>query len=452
MDGAQAGTIALAALKATGSVASISAIGVALAWKGKLDKVGLKALGTLTFWLILPSLTFTSVGGGMSIEYWQEFWGLFLFGVAICLVGFLVGRAIVPLSGVSRAFKPWFVLACAFPNIFAIPLVYIEAICRRENEDPSAAESCINEGNQRLFTFIMFFPILLYGFGGSYAMSHAAIEQEKLDCTDPEKIPDEENAGGPKSDAESPSCPTAEIASVEGADTNLKELDAPETSVADEQSATNDVKQISSLPSVSMALDSLINNKDVGSVRWQFRVSVLENPPVISTILAVIVAAAKPLQGLLFGTDAPLQFFTNGLYVIGKACPCVTNIVMAANLGLQMKKMTRWSDIFGGPQMGISRRTLLTLVFAKMVVMPVVIFTVIVNILPFLPADRWYQLLLFMEAATPTANNVVMLATVLGEQDAAQLLALTTIVQFVIFLPISTLCTASGLGMTRHLV
>merc|ERR1712232_133294 len=59
----------------------------------------------------------------------------------------------------------------------------------------------------------------------------------------------------------------------------------------------------------------------VGSLRWQLRVIILENPPVLATLAAVIVAAALPLQKLFFGTSAPLQFATIGLLIIGKATP-----------------------------------------------------------------------------------------------------------------------------------
>jgi predicted permease len=190
----------------------------------------------------------------------------------------------------------------------------------------------------------------------------------------------------------------------------------------------------------------------VGGWRWQFKVIVLENPPVVATIIGIAVAMLPPVQMLLFGKSAPLQFVTNAFAVVGKATPCVTNIVMAASLGLQLKKCKRWADVLGGESMGISRRTLLTLVFAKMVIVPAVTFCSVWFLQDSLPEDRWYRLLLFMECATPTANNVVVLANILGDQDAAQLLALTTISQFAIFLPVSTLITAVGLGMTDHLV
>merc|ERR1712196_426787 len=99
---------------------------------------------------------------------------------------------------------------------------------------------------------------------------------------------------------------------------------------------------------------------------------------------------------------------------------------MAASLGLQLKKCKRWGDVLGGEGTGLSRRTLAMLVISKMVLMPAAIFCVVWFLQDHLPMDRWYRLLLFMECAMPTANNLVVLANILGDQDAAQLLALTT--------------------------
>merc|ERR1712048_191791 len=159
--------------------------------------------------------------------------------------------------------------------------------------------------------------------------------------------------------------------------------------------------------------------------------SVLENPPVLGTLIGVLVAAIPPARNLLVGSDAPLQFISNGLIVLGKGCPCATNLTMAASLGLQLKKLKSWRDVLGGGSSGISRRTLMFLVFGKIIVTPALIFCLLLIFHEELPPDRWFRLLLFMETCTPTANNVVTLATVLQDQDAAQLLALTTIAQFI---------------------
>jgi len=189
----------------------------------------------------------------------------------------------------------------------------------------------------------------------------------------------------------------------------------------------------------------------VGSCYWQLRVILLENPPVMATLVAVVVALLEPVQKILYGPDAPLQFVTNALSVLGKAVPCLTNITMAASLGCHLMKLERFSDILGGPKAGISRWTLFVLVATKMLLIPSIYFLILIQVHDLLPEDRWYRLLLFIEAETPTANNVVLLANVLGESESAQILALTSVTQLVFFLPISTVFTAAGLAMTDKL-
>merc|ERR1712008_166483 len=87
---------------------------------------------------------------------------------------------------------------------------------------------------------------------------------------------------------------------------------------------------------------------DVTNCRWQLRAIFLDNPPVLATVAAIVVALVSPLQSLLFGSSAPLQFITNAFAVIAKAAPCVTNTTMAASLGCQLLKLKRCSDVFGG--------------------------------------------------------------------------------------------------------
>ena len=100
---------------------------------------------------------------------------------------------------------------------------------------------------------------------------------------------------------------------------------------------------------------------------------------------------------VLYGPDAPFQFITNALQIIGKATPCVTNVTMAASLGLQLMKLDRFSDIFGGPKAGISHRTLFMLVITKMLLIPAIYFAILTQVQDSLPEDRWYRLLLFIE-------------------------------------------------------
>lgn len=422
------GDVVIAACKATASVGCLSVMGILLAWRGILDQNGLKIISRLGQQLIIPCLTFTSISGNMSVPYFEQNWGLVAAGIAMIALGGLIGRLVVNISGARPTFRPWFVLACTFPNVFAIPLVFIEAICRGEMATTSLAEECIAEASTRLFTLIMFFPVLVYGFGAVYAK----VSLNNLPRDAPVTI----------------STSTQQRHADEPASSEKKEvsdLQQEELAVATETFSGG--KEANCAPQPAKPSSAV----RVGSCYWQFRVILLENPPVIATIAAIAVALLKPMREFLYGPSAPLQFVTNAVAVVGKAAPCVTNITMAASLGCQLMKLSRISDILGGGMSGISRWTLFVLVATKMLLIPAIYFTILTQVVDSLPEDRWYRLLLFIEAETPTANNVVLLANVLGESESAQILALCTVTQLVFFLPLSTVFTAAGLALTDDL-
>jgi len=474
----------LAACKATASVGVISVMGIMLAWHGVLDSSGLKLLGSLAQKLIIPCLCFNSIAGNMSPAYLQDNWGLVVGGFAIIAIGNIVGHLLLPFAHVKPTFRPWFVLGCTFPNIFAIPLVFIEAICRDESESASQAEDCIAHASTRLFTFVMFFPLMVYGFGAVYAQrslaalsdaktSTSGLVQQQNGCIDAVEGETELAPAGDMTASNSFSSPVRKQCSGLGfccpfwclnsacwSHDQVKPTKDP--SHAHGTGASDDVSGIMPQPKTEKAPTAVrettlsqrveaASDLDVTSCRWQLRAILLHNPPVLATVAAIAVALVSPLQSMLFGSSASLQFATNAFAVIGKAAPCVTNTAMAASLGCQLMKLQRFSDVFGGKNAGISRRTLGMLVFGKMIIIPAIFVVILILMQDSLPRDRWYRLILFIEAETPTANNVVLLATILGEVESAQILALCTVTQLVIFLPLSTLFVAVGLAMTDGL-
>ena len=75
---------------------------------------------------------------------------------------------------------PWYVLSITVPNMIAIPLVLMEAICRQMESPHFTAAECANAQTMRLFTVtVTYSPIVWIGFY-SYAESYAAAPADLL--------------------------------------------------------------------------------------------------------------------------------------------------------------------------------------------------------------------------------------------------------------------------------
>merc|ERR1712070_579882 len=105
-------------------------------------------------------------------------------------------------------------------------------------------------------------------------------------------------------------------------------------------------------------------------------------------------------------------------------------------------------DLLGGADVGISRRTMLTLVISKIIIMLSLFFGIILLVLDTMPEERWTRLVLFIQSIGPTAPMMVVLAQVMGKPQDAQLISLSIIPQFLLFLPVSLFFVTSGLNYT----
>jgi len=134
-------------------------------------------------------------------------------------------------------------------------------------------------------------------------------------------------------------------------------------------------------------------------------------PPVIAALLGMAVAFAEPVRGVLVDTrdrngDAPLQWLFNGMAKIGAAAVPVNMLILG-------------NSVAKGANSSISLRTALAVAIAKMVIMPLLglglaLVMKSVQLIPDGPDDSFY-LVTMLVSATPTANNVMVMAELAGE-------------------------------------
>lgn len=159
---------------------------------------------------------------------------------------------------------------------------------------------------------------------------------------------------------------------------------------------------------------------------------VVFTPPVIAVILGAVVGIVKPLRNLLvdyndFDNDMPLQWGFNAVTSFGQAAVPLNMMI----LGAALANIPSFSSIHWPS-------TLLT-AFCKLVVCPAVAFCVVGSVVmtgllqKFVPNTSLHTpfvLVACLVAATPTANNLTVMAEAYAGADSKEALSSSIFVMY----------------------
>ncbi|PPR85400.1 hypothetical protein GOBAR_AA35291 [Gossypium barbadense] len=139
-------------------------------------------------------------------------------------------------------------------------------------------------------------------------------------------------------------------------------------------------------------------------------------PPIIASILAMVIGAVPVLKKIIFTRDAPLYFFTDSCIILGKAMiPCIL-LALGGNL-------------VDGPGPGSSRigvRTLVAIIIGRLILVPPAGLGIVTlaDKLGFLPADdKMFRFVLLLQHSMPTSvlSGAVANLRGYGKEAAASL-------------------------------
>lgn len=181
------------------------------------------------------------------------------------------------------------------------------------------------------------------------------------------------------------------------------------------------------------------NLKTIGKRMLQVVVHIVVlcgRPPILSQLLGTLVGLVRPLQIAFFAQESVLRPVTLSISIFSDAATAVTNLSMSCGLGLKLTQIEK-KHLFGGDPEGISRRATFGFVFTKMIFVPGILFGITygLQINGVLPQDRLLLFVLYMQAMTPSANMVVVIAQVLGNVPASGALSLLVLAQYLVALP-----------------
>lgn len=316
---------------------------------------GRKLLNGLVFSLLLPCLIFSQLGQAVTIEKMLEWWFIPMNVVLGSLSGSLIGFIVASLVRPPYPFFKFTIIQIGIGNIGNVPLVLIAALCRDKSNPFGDSEKCSKDGTAYISFGQWVGAIILY----TYVFHMLAPPPEgTFDIEDgnlPIKSP-------PKEDGIAEQVPL------------LTQEEAASTK--------SNVSEKGKFKDIFVFLYEKLKLKQI------------LQPPIIASILAMLLGAIPFFKRLIFTADGPFFFFTDSCIILGEAMiPCIL-LALGGNL----------VDGPGSSKLGV--RTTAAIIFARLVLVPPVGLGIVTlaDKLGFLPAgDKMFKFVLLLQHTMPTS-------------------------------------------------
>ncbi|XP_021291694.1 protein PIN-LIKES 6 [Herrania umbratica] len=316
---------------------------------------GRKLLNGLVFSLLLPCLIFSQLGQAVTLQKMLEWWFIPMNVVLGAISGSLIGFVIVTLVKPPYPYFKFSIIQIGIGNIGNVPLVLIAALCRDTSNPFGDTETCSTQGTAYISFGQWVGAIILY----TYVFHMFAPPAEGTFDLEDVNLP----LKNPPKDASPEQVP----------------LLMQEAAVTDsDNSGKGKIK------------------KFLVFVYEKLKIKQILQPPIIASILAMVLGAVPVLKRLIFTTDAPLYFFTDSCIILGEAMiPCIL-LALGGNL-------------VDGPGPGSSRiglRTLVAIIIGRLCLVPPAGLGIVTlaDKLGFLPAnDKMFRFVLLLQHTMPTS-------------------------------------------------
>ncbi|RXH82052.1 hypothetical protein DVH24_036393 [Malus domestica] len=406
------GTIKIAVLPIA-KVFTVCALGLLMASKyvNIFPASGRKLLNGLVFSLLLPCLIFSQLGQAITLKKMLEWWFIPVNVVIGSTTGSMIGYIVASIVRPPYPFFKFTIIQIGIGNIGNVPLVLIAALCR-DKSNPFG-DTCKADGTAYI-SFGQWASICI----SLFFITTACILESKLQlCSDsilhifrcinliiynkvgaiilytyvfqmlsppPEGTFDIEEKDLPiKSPQNSTSMTPEQIPLLTNDENNEETTRQEEVAETKEDAETN-----------SNDTDKPKITKFFVFIYEKLKLKQVLQPPIIASILAMVLGAIPFLKKLIFTSDGPLFFFTDSCSILGEAMiPCIL-LALGGNL----------IDGPGSSKLGL--RTTAAIIFARLVLVPPVGLGIVMlaDKLGFLPAnDKMFRFILLLQNTMPTS-------------------------------------------------
>lgn len=340
-----------------------------------------KLLNGLVFTLFLPCLIFTQLGRAVTLQKMIEWWFIPMNVVLASISGSLIGFIVASIVRPPKNYFKFTIVQIGIGNIGNVPLVLISALCQDKTNPFGDSETCNQTGSAYISFGQWVGAVILYTYV-FYMLS-----------------PPEDSA---KEDLES--APTGVKSRLDNLGGAKVPLLASEELVADSPSTSADWH--TKTRKISDSISSLVD---------RFKLKQIMQPPILASILAMIIGAVPFLKHLIMTDDAPLFFITDSCVILGGAM--IPSILLA--LG---------GNLVGGPgNSKLGLKTTVAIILGRLFLVPptglgIVTLADKLGFLP--PNDKMFRFVLLLQHTMPTSVLAGAVANLRGfaEKEAAAML------------------------------
>lgn len=321
-----------------------------------LPASGRKLLNGLVFSLLLPCLIFSQLGQAITWEKMIQWWFIPMNVVLATISGSLIGLLVACIVRPPYPFFKFTIVQIGIGNIGNVPLVLIAALCRDKSNPFGDSNKCAQDGNAYISFGQWVGAIILY----TYVFQMLAPPPEGTFDIQEKQLP----VKRPNSNDSSPE--QVPLLSDEA-------VPLPEDSNASKGRKIKDF--------LKFVYDKL-------------KLKQILQPPIIASILAMVIGTIPFLKRLIFTSDAPLYFFTDSCLILGEAMiPCIL-LALGGNL------------VEGPGSSKLGLKTTAAIIFGRLVLVPptglgIVTLADKLGFLP--PGDKMFRFVLLLQHTMPTS-------------------------------------------------
>eukprot|EP00928_Gymnodinium_smaydae_P030974 TRINITY_DN2288_c1_g2_i1.p1 TRINITY_DN2288_c1_g2~~TRINITY_DN2288_c1_g2_i1.p1 ORF type:complete len:529 (+),score=104.45 TRINITY_DN2288_c1_g2_i1:62-1588(+) len=469
--------IAVAVLKANGSVATLVVAGIAATYAGIWDKQGISDLGKLVFHMSMPALVFGKVLDEISIPTLKQLWVLPVFCFFHILSAYILMKVINCVLRIKGADAKATLGCTMFGNCGSLAIAVVAAMCQ---SDPLKTEmggyaTCSAKGVSYCAIYVIAWNILLWGLGDALLFP----DNDEEDTKDSHAIEAAPQSTGGASKITAPASEPMlrrNSMSVEVPNGEGKRLARATIAVETHGKGTKRVTVApSSRATIKLspeALKECVSRMPVSGGIYQMKVveqgdesastsslrdrmksgfqkkvskpfialckKLVKSPPIQAATLAICLGLCAPVKALFVGSDAPLSFILTAANQMGNAQVPASMVMLSGSGTLRyLKKIQEKAAKELKEQLGetvqvetfsFGKLSTFLILFGRLLIMPFVGYfwwRLFVN-LGWWPGDQddanygkgMLAFICLIEACVPTAQSIVTMFIVRG--DVAQ--------------------------------
>ncbi|XP_022760146.1 protein PIN-LIKES 2-like [Durio zibethinus] len=369
-----------------------------------IPKPTLKLLSKLVFFLFWPCLIFTHLGPVITVNKFIHWWFIPVNVVISTAIGSILGFLVALICRPPPEFFRLTVIMTAFGNTGNIPLAVVSSVCH--NEDNPFGDTCydgIAYASFSQWVSVVLVYTLIYHMMEP-PMEYYEVVEEGTD--EIEELPTGNDISTPLlieaewtgiEDRETERCKTPIVASIFNSISDVSQSDIPDVELIQEET-----------PCSPKSYRCLAEPKVVRKIRIVVEhtpINQILQPPLVATVLAILLGIIPQVRTIVFGSDAPLDFITDSMAMISEAMVPAVMLVLGGML---------WE---GPNESRLGIRTTIGIIVARLLILPLAGIGVIYL------ADKWnflisdsslYRFVLLLQYTTPSAILLGAIASLRG--------------------------------------